>query len=68
MKGFSRVRIPGVKNVITICSAKGGVGKTTASVNVALALKNFGFDVGLVDADITGPSIPTMMSIENSQI
>lgn len=65
---FSRVKIPGIKRVITLCSAKGGVGKSTTSVNVALALKNMGFQVGLVDADITGPSIPLMMSVEQSQV
>nr|CCC95743.1 unnamed protein product [Trypanosoma congolense IL3000] len=65
---FSRVAIPGVKNVITLCSAKGGVGKSTCSVNVALALKNIGFNVGVVDADITGPSIPTMMGVDASQV
>ncbi|KAK7195012.1 MRP protein-like protein [Novymonas esmeraldas] len=65
---FSRVSIPGVKRVITLCSAKGGVGKSTTSVNVALALKNMGHRVGLVDADITGPSIPTMMGVERSQV
>lgn len=65
---FSRVSVPGVKRVLTLCSAKGGVGKSTTSVNVALALKNMGHRVGLVDADITGPSIPTMMGVEASQV
>lgn len=65
---FSRVQIPGVKRIITICSAKGGVGKSTTSVNVALALKNQGHRVGVVDADITGPSIPTMLGVDHTQI
>lgn len=66
--GFSRVKIPGVKRVITVCSAKGGVGKSTSTVNTALALKNLGHRVAVVDADITGPSIPHMMGVDQSQV
>lgn len=54
--------------MVTVCSAKGGVGKSTSTVNTALALKNLGHRVAIVDADITGPSIPTMMAVDSSQV
>ena len=55
--------IPGVKNVIPIASGKGGVGKSTVAANVAVALSQTGAKVGLLDADVYGPSIPTIMGI-----
>lgn len=55
--------LPGVKNVIAVASGKGGVGKSTVAVNLALALASSGARVGLLDADIYGPNIPLMMGI-----
>ncbi len=56
--------LPGVKNVIAVASGKGGVGKSTVSVNLAVALARAGAAVGLLDADITGPNIPMMLGVE----
>ena len=58
--------LPNVKNVIAVASGKGGVGKSTVCTNLAIALAQKGYKVGLLDADIFGPSIPKMLSVEDA--
>jgi len=59
--------LPNVKNIIAIASGKGGVGKSTITANLAIALVNKGYKVGLVDADIYGPSMPLMFNVEHEK-
>lgn len=60
--------LPGVKNIIGISSGKGGVGKSTVAANVAISLAAKGYKVGLLDADIFGPSMPKMFGVEDEQL
>jgi ATP-binding protein involved in chromosome partitioning len=57
------LRIPGVAHVLAVASGKGGVGKTTVAVNLALALHQEGIRVGLFDADLYGPNVPLMFGV-----
>ncbi len=68
MKGFEKINLPNIKNIIVVASGKGGVGKSTVSANLSVALARHGFKTALVDADIYGPSIPKMFGIEDAKV
>jgi ATP-binding protein involved in chromosome partitioning len=64
---FEKIPMTGVKNIIVVASGKGGVGKSTVAANLAIALARNGLNTALVDADIFGPSIPTMFGLEDAR-
>jgi ATP-binding protein involved in chromosome partitioning len=63
--GFQKLSLPNIKHIVAVASGKGGVGKSTVAANLALALHMHGSRVGLLDADIYGPSVPRMMGATN---
>jgi len=60
-------QLPGIKNIVAISSGKGGVGKSTVTANVAVSLSRMGFKVGVLDADVYGPSIPMMFDVQDAR-
>jgi ATP-binding protein involved in chromosome partitioning len=62
-KQFVKTPIYGTKFTLLVSSAKGGVGKSTVAVNIAFALQNLGLKIGILDADVYGPSLPKLMNL-----
>ena len=66
-KQFVKTPIHGTKFTLLVSSAKGGVGKSTVAVNLAFALQNLGLKIGILDADVYGPSLPKLMNLKKNQ-
>ena len=64
----TRAPVPGVRNIIAVGAGKGGVGKTTVAVNLAIALAKSGSRVGVIDGDVYGPNVPIMLGVEKAQL
>jgi len=64
---IEKIVMPDIKNIIMVVSGKGGVGKSTVAAGIAMSLAAEGYSVGLLDADIFGPSVPTLMNLQNSE-
>src|ERR1700754_1614007 len=62
-----KVTVPGVRNIVAVSSGKGGVGKSTVAVNLAVSLARDGARVGLMDADVYGPNVPLMLGVANAR-